>query len=373
MPKFVVPRRSGAHRVAGMSFLLDQLPSVLFRIFSNEEWFPLAALNSVKLTTTALAAIALYRALLTQCAAPSLPLAEDQRAALRNIVRNKFRRNRHVHSSRLLKLAFTTGYELLDTLDRASLSATEHADASAQEAATLLTSLLISAPPHLTGPPRRKPGLKRLDPSPEACPPPEQTVLALRPRPLSELGGTGIRQVPHLFSANLFPVLRIGKPQPRSLSRVLTDKVKQRQRRLNVREKSEDEWAELGKLEDEWDRIVSEVCGVKDLDTYDVQTEDTADGVANGRGGNGVFHGVSWASEPLRFVRMINTQLTTQKADTERTVKRMQEIVDQEAELAYKEREARNAVRRQKNLEERRENDVDEILGTKDTKKDRPI
>ncbi|KAH7054424.1 hypothetical protein B0J12DRAFT_657638 [Macrophomina phaseolina] len=329
MPKFVVPSRSGAHRVA---------------------------------------AIALYRALLTQCAAPPLPLADDQRSALRNIVRNKFRRNRHLHSARLLKLAFTTGYELLDTLDQASCTTSNTNNPTsyaASSAATLLTSLLTTAPAHLTRAPRRKTTPARLDPSPEACPPPAQTLLATRPRPSSELGGSGIRQVPRLVSANLFPMLRVDKPQPRSLSRVLTDKVKQRQRRMDLREKAGDTWAALGREEDEWDRIVWEVCGVKEEDTF-VGEE--------GEGGAAAAAAASsWATEPLRVVKAVTAQLGAQRAATEKMVARMQGIVDKERELKHKEREERRAARERKSQEERREKDVEDILGMRDPKKSRPI
>ncbi|EOD52340.1 putative dna repair protein [Neofusicoccum parvum UCRNP2] len=296
MPNFVVPKRSGAHRVA---------------------------------------AIALYRALLTQCAAPPLPLADDQRAALRNIVRNKFRRNRHVHSARLLKLSFTAGYELLDTLDRAS--------SSPAAPSSLLTTLLTTAPPHLTQPPQgRKLPPPRLTPSPEACPPAERKVLAVRPRPAAALGGSGVRRVPRIVSANLFPMLRLAKPQPRSLSRVITDKVKQRQRRLNLRGEAADGWAWVAAQEDGWDGVLAEVCGVR---------ED-----AEGEGGR-------WVDEPLHLVRAISGQLAMQKVGLEELVGKMQGIVDKEEELARVEGMQRRRERRERMMDKRREEDVRKLLG----------
>ncbi|KAF7185440.1 hypothetical protein HII31_13213 [Pseudocercospora fuligena] len=78
MPTFVVPHRSGAHRVA---------------------------------------AIALYRALLTQCKRTPLPAVHGEE--LYNLVKNRFRGFRHDTSHRHLKVAFEAGYEAVDYLDAA--------------------------------------------------------------------------------------------------------------------------------------------------------------------------------------------------------------------------------------------------------------
>ncbi|KAB2570766.1 DNA repair protein [Lasiodiplodia theobromae] len=319
MPAFVVPARSGAHRVA---------------------------------------AIALYRALLTQCSPAAFPLADDQRIVLRNIIRNKFRRNRHVHSTRLLKLSFTAGYELLDMLARASSSpATATCSDDAKESATqLVANLLASAPPHLTRSPTdpnaQPRGPKRLDPSPEACPPPSARTLAIRPLPATALGGTGVRRVPRLVSANTFPMLRLQKPQPRSLSRVLTDKIKQRQRRLDVRSEAADYWSVLAQDEDEWDRLLWEREGVSPADGDDMIIDEWPE--AEG----------SWTDEPQRVVRIISAQLGVQRTRTEWTVKKMQNIVDREAELAKVEREARKVRREVARMGKKRMKDMEAILGT---------
>lgn len=57
-----------------------------------------------------LSATALYRALLRQSRAA--PIAEDERNILQIVLRNKFRHNRNLQSWRLLRLAFTAGYEV---------------------------------------------------------------------------------------------------------------------------------------------------------------------------------------------------------------------------------------------------------------------
>lgn len=62
-------------------------------------------------------AIALYRALLSGCSSAALP--DDDRTALRNAIRNKFRQNRKLQSPYQLGLSFQLGYEV--TPPRATL------------------------------------------------------------------------------------------------------------------------------------------------------------------------------------------------------------------------------------------------------------
>lgn len=54
--------------------------------------------------------IALFRALLQQCKSASL--GDEHRCQVRNIIRNKFKANEHVHSKRRLTVAFHAGYEV---------------------------------------------------------------------------------------------------------------------------------------------------------------------------------------------------------------------------------------------------------------------
>ncbi|OJD37965.1 dna repair protein [Diplodia corticola] len=336
MSAFVVPARSGAHRVA---------------------------------------AIALYRALLTQCspkASPSLPLADNQRAALRNVIRNKFRRNRHVHSAKHLKLSFTAGYELLDILDRASSTTPTTTTTTTPTSPPpptptshhLLQTLLPLAPPHLLRFPPPPRGPRRLDPSPEACPPPARRLLARRPLPASALGGTGVRRVPRIVSANLFPMLRYRKPQPRSLSRVLTDKVKQRQRRLNVRREAETEWMAWGVGEDVWDRLVG--VAVEEEEDEGVGRKRGRRGGDVVRDGEGEGDEASWTYEPQRIAKMISAQLGSQKRELVRTVKVMQDVVDKEAELAEAERKGRRAKKQRARRAKKRSEDVEATFGKED-------
>lgn len=108
MPTFVVPHRSGAHR---------------------------------------LAALALYRALLTQCKRTPIPAIHGEE--LYNLVKNRFREFRHVTSHRQLKHMFEAGYEATDYLDAAT--------AGHHDAKDYILSLLSRAPRNAKIDPRESP------------------------------------------------------------------------------------------------------------------------------------------------------------------------------------------------------------------------
>jgi len=210
MPEFRLPRRSGAHRIA---------------------------------------AIALYRALLAQCRA--VPLAEGQRNEAQNIVRNRFKQTQHLHCTRRLQLAFEAGYEAIDHLDNAV--------AGDEGSKTYLASLLERAPKHVKeAPVSQKPSRQRQSPK---APPQEpkqegepRISLFDRPLPLEKLSGK--RHIPVLFNANRVPVLRLKKPQPRSLSLYIHKRVLQRQKWHNQKDQLVIE-RQIAGYEDEWDMLTS--------------------------------------------------------------------------------------------------------------------
>jgi hypothetical protein len=68
---------------------------------------------SIHITLLICPAIALYRALLSRCSASPLP-AED-RTSLQHAIRNKFKQNRKIQSSRQLDILFRAGYEVGST------------------------------------------------------------------------------------------------------------------------------------------------------------------------------------------------------------------------------------------------------------------
>lgn len=87
MPRFLQPKKSTEHRVAG--------PLIAYTRASLTDSFP---------------AIALYRALLSGCS--SATLSDNDRTSLRNAIRNKFRQNRKIQSPYQLGLSFKLGYEV---------------------------------------------------------------------------------------------------------------------------------------------------------------------------------------------------------------------------------------------------------------------
>lgn len=209
MPKFLVPRHNTPHRVA---------------------------------------AIALYRALLSQ--AKNLPsTTQDQRNALQNIIRNRFKQSQHSHSYRRLKISFEAGYEAIDYLDAAV--------GGSEESKTYILDLLERSPAKAKEPkPRPLVVSKKRDPNfvlenntnDEA-----KISLSDRPIPLEKLSGK--RHVPVLFNANHIPVLRLKKPQPVSLSRYIRQRIDQRQEWHDRRSRLSEELYTATR-EDEWDDLV---------------------------------------------------------------------------------------------------------------------
>ncbi|EON61480.1 hypothetical protein W97_00695 [Coniosporium apollinis CBS 100218] len=283
MPRFLVPKRSGEHRAA---------------------------------------CIALYRALLSQCAA--VPISDDKRGALRNIARNKFRANREHHSTRLLKLGFHAGYEALDLLD---------ASASGDTAATTkIDALLSKTPARLTQPPK-KPAPKPRKPAPDHLPP-EAKTLDVRPR----LTVSGIRRIPKLVNAGGVPILRFKKPQPPGLSRLIKDKIKQRQDMFDRINAMQDIWIPLAEAEDTWDTIVKERFGVTDTRSQGLDSEEPG-----------------WSDVMRETVEQSFEWYDAQKEKVRKTAIRMQDIIDQETELARQEKAVRDEKRRGEKLARRAE------------------
>ncbi|KAF2088978.1 hypothetical protein K490DRAFT_14505, partial [Saccharata proteae CBS 121410] len=265
MPRFVVPKRSGAHRVAS---------------------------------------IALYRALLSQCS--RVPLPEEARTVLGNITRNKFRRNRDLNSTRLLKYAFIAGYKTLSLLDNAVAG-----DAGST---SRIAQLLAATPDHLRRSPKKTGPKKNRAQSKEACRPPDRKELDARPRPLEEL--SGVRHVPKIYSANMIPVLRFSKPQPRSISRIINNKVDQRQRRIDLIDELQNHGFEMGSWEDDWDDLLEEMHGVPNEDDE---------------------RGEGWTYEMRASVKTLYADIRSAKEQNRRFAKKMQTIIDQETALAEEE------------------------------------
>ncbi|KAF1951487.1 hypothetical protein CC80DRAFT_207945 [Byssothecium circinans] len=257
------------------------------------------------------AAIALYRALLSRC--PSAPLPVDDRTALRNAIRNKFRRNRKIQSSYQLRYVFRAGYEVLQHLDAA-----ETGDITSISS---LNSLISTLPQGLKRTPPLPPPLPTPDPSKKRlveCLPLDRAVLNVRP--YAKVSGP--RHVPILASANGVPFLRLKKPQPPALSRILRQKLQTRIDNFDSRILFANYWLPLGRYEDDWDDILKRECGV-------------------GREGH-----MRWADPINEALRESNTAYDKILANDKCITRKMLKIVDEETKLA--ELEGQKVVRGRK-------------------------
>jgi hypothetical protein len=79
----------------------------------------------------------------------------------------------------------------------------------------------------------------------------------LESRPLPKLKEGKRRRIPILTQASGLPFLRVGKPQSPFLSRVLRNKLQQKQKRYDRMSRAEDAIA-VGEREEEWEEIVEE-------------------------------------------------------------------------------------------------------------------
>jgi hypothetical protein len=165
-------------------------------------------------------------------------------------------------------------------------------------------------------PPPPKPHTRLPEPYPGAKP-----VLESRPRPFSEL--TGRRHVPILTNASYLPYLRFKKPQSPYLSRVLRDKLEQRQKQMDHIDRLEMDlrWAAD---EDAWDKLVDHRFGRIEQ---------------------------SWQTELLTAKKELWTRLNVQSKRAKETARRMLSIVDEEKRLYEEERKVRKMEKNRKRQE----------------------
>ncbi|KAI0887749.1 uncharacterized protein GGS22DRAFT_154162 [Annulohypoxylon maeteangense] len=242
MPKFLIPARDSRHRTA---------------------------------------CFALYRALLKE--APNVPLPDQLREAwgpgnpIKHLIRRAFRRNRADTSPRIVFPALKAGYQMLALLKASSPPTLQWArNLNHESIITFLRSRLRERnlsleakalhppnsrnPPKITSAPKKEtvPLLVNVTPEPTPDNPHPTPVYTTpnRPRPLEELGGSGKRHIPRLDMASDIPFLRIKKPQPPVLNRVLTQKIKKRVERYDSLGNYWDEMLPDAELEDAWEKDV---------------------------------------------------------------------------------------------------------------------
>ncbi|PIB01588.1 hypothetical protein CB0940_00733 [Cercospora beticola] len=357
MPKFVVAHKSGAHR---------------------------------------LAAIALYRALLSQC--NKLDIPAQRRYELNNVVRCRFAGFRHTTSHRQLKLLFEAGYEAIDHLDaavagdadskqyvldllqrapknvkngplitRRSISeeynepfdykseSTETDNAAVvEDAASTGTRCEVVLVKRNSDTGRITEGLSQGDvirppiskyvfdsttlrdtdsppkfqyrPADAATIPPSPPSVLEHATPREWLGGSGQRHIPKVFSANAIPVLRMKKPQPLALTRYLNSRIKQRQKRHDLRHHLQEQEG-IAAQEDEWDDILLAYAGISDAGSHAISRSRTSPQEPR------------WGSEVSRSVREVNAYLNEEKAKNRLMAEKMYAVVDREESLAEQERQ----------------------------------
>lgn len=223
----------------------------------------------------------------------------------------------------MLGLSFRAGYEVCWSLTACSkpqtdlLQTLDHLDvASANDPAGLSTlkTLIAALPRNMTRTPRRRtfplptsPPQERLD-----CLPPERAVLNVRPYART----SGPRRVPVLASANGVPFLRLTKPQPPALSRVIRQRLDKKTKVFNTKVMLSNWYSPMAKQEDEWDALVNE-CAGRIIDGDD--------------------DGVRWV-DAVRLSERANQEAYTRDLAYDKEVTRkMQRIVDLETAMALEE------------------------------------
>lgn len=404
MPKFVIAHKSGAHR---------------------------------------LAAIALYRALVSQCRKLDIPAERGDE--LHNLIKNRFSSFRHTTSHRELKLLFEAGYEAVDHLDAAvagedkskqyvldllrrapygakkgnavtrrfvsedyndpfgsngqdgqeqSVDGEESAggsankeaqedavkplvtkhfagldsasfrkyyvdmetEASHREYANFMNSNKRSGNDPTDGsddPPitfyaslKSSPVHRPLAESPSEIATPRTSIFE-RAIPREELGGTGKRQIPKIFSANQIPVLRFKKPQSPTLTGYLNSRIKQRQKRHDIRHALEAQ-LQLARLEDQWDAILDDHTGLNHEDSEEIFLVNNALSTARME--------PRWEREIQFQLSQVNESLNEEKAKNRAMAEKMYAVIDRETKLAEEER------KQEQWEEERRKREVAEGL-----------
>lgn len=125
---------------------------------------------------------------------------------------------------------------------------------------------------------------------------------------------SGARKVPVLASANGVPFLRLTKPQPAALSRVLRQKLARRIGRFHQRVELQNYWLPLAKQEDEWDVLMAAQLRKREDEVHWTD----------------VMYEAEWQNGAV-----YEEELAKDRA----IIKKMQDIVDEETRLALEEGE----------------------------------
>ncbi|KAI1356042.1 hypothetical protein F5Y01DRAFT_115004 [Xylaria sp. FL0043] len=319
-----------------------------------------------------IACLALYRALLRL--APQIPLPDDLASGwgpgknpIAIHIQRAFRRNVADTSPRIVYPALSAGYRMLSVLQDAAASPSSQHHASI---VTFLQSRLAERqrslanrppPPPSYNPksdvphPDTLPLLLKVSPPPSPSNPDPTPVYTTphRPRPQSELGGTGRRKIPRLDLASDIPFLRFTKPQPAVLSRVLRQKSEKRTWRTQTMTAMQAEELPEAQLEDEWEsqmaRLMIAEKGVKrdNRSSGDSTHKEWQDEHDVGAGSRRDERSHAYTLEQ-HGVRALADLLTRERVKEVAIADAMRQLIIQEKALAAEEEARRHAERRAK-------------------------
>ncbi|OJJ57498.1 hypothetical protein ASPSYDRAFT_154146 [Aspergillus sydowii CBS 593.65] len=258
------------------------------------------------------ACLALYRALLRRC--NDLQRTAPELVSSQSHIQERFRKYKNLQSPSQTANALKAGYEALDLLYSASqgnrhdsslittiLSEAHVAKQRKKNFQSVLSELRPVQP--LSQKQIKKEKNRRFQEL-TVRPHPDATPILSRPRPVIN----GRRRIPVLVNACGIPFLRIKKPQPQSISRVIRTKINDRQRLADRRQMLEPEIL-FAKDEDYWDSLT---------------TGEEAD---------------SWASESEATSKEIENKLRNDTIENIRLADAMWKIVLAERKLAEEEKQ----------------------------------
>ncbi|KAJ5047591.1 uncharacterized protein L3040_003413 [Drepanopeziza brunnea f. sp. 'multigermtubi'] len=292
-----------------------------------------------------IACIALYRSLLEQCLRIPLPADLPSRGPvhpLKHLLRKKFRQNAHHASPRLIVPLLKAGYAAEELIHAASTGnqlalGQIHEHLRSRHAQTLAARRACTQPPPKDIAAHRA-GLRAY--------PGARPVVEIRPLPAEKI--SRVRYVPTLTVATFLPFLRFKKRQSPYLSRVLTRKVKQKQRRMTRADQLELEM-EMGDAEGEWEDVV----------LREVEREKGVEGVTE-LIEQGWDDGGEWRDESERQRVLVLRSVDRERQRAEQLATKLIGIVAREKELWAKERVARrraSRARRKANQSVRKESE----------------
>ncbi|RKF73229.1 putative dna repair protein [Golovinomyces cichoracearum] len=296
---------------------------------------------------------ALYRALLKPCGNIPLPVNTITQTTtttrstvnpIKNFIRKRFHRNLKVLSPHLIRKGLKIGY-LAEHLLRTAAQGVPTAIGQVHTVLNTIASEAETARRAYTQPECKSHQRLRVWPFPGA-----QKITETRPLPLEKIS-SGRRHVPSLvLTSGGFPFLRFKKHQSPYLSRVIRDRVIQKQKMLDQTDFLQ-ETEKIARTEDTWENMVlSEIDrsvkgGVEEGGEEKWWTE----GWGKGLGDNEQ----SWTVSILEAKNKVNLAVEADRARAKLYGEKLLKIREEEKRLCQIEGEERKIRKRQDRLERR--------------------